>query len=490
MDIRNYSLAGFSVFAGVLLSAATCLAFGSYGSTVNTYCQANAGVQPYTGDCLLCHAASGRATPTTQKDEFSAGNYAYFCPAGPTCTDADGDSFATQGGACGPVDCNDNNAAVHPGATENCTDGVDNNCNGLIDAQDPAAVGCPPVCTDADNDNFATQGGACGPVDCNDANGAVNPAVTEVCNDGIDNNCDGRIDEGCGPVCTDLDGDGIATEGGACGPVDCDDTDATVHPGAQEICTDTIDNNCNGLIDTQDPAATGCSPVCTDADNDNFSIQGGACGAVDCNDASATINPGAQEVCGDSVDNDCDGAIDEGCNVICPDGDGDGYTDAACGGTDCDDQNSGINSGTAEVCGNGVDENCNGTADDTCNSCQDGGVLEIKTATYKTAGHMLSVSGISQIHTTITLRNGVTGSVLAKNIKVKGGKWMKVLSIDADKAPTRVEVINGAGCSTYRDVTVIGAPKDDDDGDDDDHEDKSTPDKPEKKKVRPRGMRR
>jgi hypothetical protein len=471
MGITRNFLIGSSILAGVLLNTATCFAYGSFGSTVNTYCQTNQGVQPYTGDCLLCHTSS-KSAQTTQKDQFLAGNYDYFCPAGPSCTDTDGDGYALEGGACGQVDCDDSDTAVHPGATENCTDGVDNNCNGLIDAQDPAAVGCPPVCTDADGDNFATEGGACGAVDCNDTNASVNPAVTEVCNDGLDNNCDGRIDEGCGPVCTDLDGDGFAAEGGACGQADCDDTDAAVHPAAQEICTDGIDNNCNGLIDAQDNTAINCPTLCTDSDSDGYSADGGACGPVDCNDTNAAINPGTQEVCDDNLDNDCDGAIDEGCAQTCPDADGDGYTDAACGGADCDDSDAMINPGIAETCGNSVDENCNGMADDTCiSACEDGGVLRIKGATYSTRHHKLTVSGISNNDSTITLIDAGTGNILAQGVRVKRARWSVALSMDASMAPARVEVLSSAGCSSYKDVNIIGLPRtENDDDDDDDHD--------------------
>lgn len=61
--------------------------------------------------------------------------------------------------------------------------------------------------------------------------------------------------EGCPPTCTDLDGDGFAIEGGECGPIDCDDTDPDVNPGAIEgpegdrSCFDGLDNDCDGLTD-------------------------------------------------------------------------------------------------------------------------------------------------------------------------------------------------------------------------------------------------
>ncbi|MDJ0701570.1 MAG: PKD domain-containing protein, partial [Woeseiaceae bacterium] len=94
----------------------------------------------------------------------------------PVCTlDGDGDGFFLEGGACGPIDCNDMDAGVNPGATEDCTDGIDNNCNGLVDVDDPVAVNCPvtSVCTDQDGDGFSVQGGVCGPVDCDDDNEQV-----------------------------------------------------------------------------------------------------------------------------------------------------------------------------------------------------------------------------------------------------------------------------------------------------------------------------
>ena len=92
------------------------------------------------------------------------------------------------------MDCNDGDAAIYPGAPEICTDRIDNNCNDLIDAMDPNVRGCPDACTDNDDDDYAVEGGVCGPVDCDDTDPDVNPGEREICDDGFDNNCDANAD--------------------------------------------------------------------------------------------------------------------------------------------------------------------------------------------------------------------------------------------------------------------------------------------------------
>jgi len=353
------------------------------------------------------------------------------------CTDADGDGYAVEGGVCGTVDCDDADPDVNPGATEVCDNGSDDDCDGLIDADDPECV----VCTDADGDGYAVEGGVCGTVDCDDADPDVNPGAAEVCDNGSDDDCDGLIDaddpecaggepsctdsdgglnyevagyvEGIGPngwpytkydlcetsgtyegqlkeffcngttpwpqfhqcpygcadgaclppTCTDSDGDGYAVEGGACGSVDCDDADPDVNPGAAEVCDNGSDDNCDGLIDADDPQCA----VCTDSDGDGYAVEGGACGSVDCDDAKPAVNPGAAEVCDNGSDDDCDGLIDADdpdC-VTCTDADGDGYAveGGTCGPVDCDDASPAVNPGAAEVCDNGSDDDCDGLID-------------------------------------------------------------------------------------------------------------------------------
>ncbi|MGD9170856.1 MAG: putative metal-binding motif-containing protein [Candidatus Thiodiazotropha sp.] len=186
----------------------------------------------------------------------------------PDCTDADGDGFFVEGESCGTsADFDDNDASAYPGAPEDCTDGIDNDGNGLVDASDPNAVGCDVSCTDMDYDGFSIEGDTCGPVDCNDNDPTINPGAVEICDDAIDNNCNGLIDTadmnavGCSLDCTDSDHDGYAIEGEACGAVDCDDDNAEINPGALEICDDGVDNNCNALIDEMDS-------VCQNGEND------------------------------------------------------------------------------------------------------------------------------------------------------------------------------------------------------------------------------
>jgi len=121
------------------------------------------------------------------------------------------------------------------------------------------------------------------------------------------------------------------------------------------------DPNCDGIpLNITPQMAHQC--ILTDKDGDGFSMP------FDCNDNNSFINPGAVEICGDGLDNNCDGQIDETCGTppVCPDRDQDGYTDAACGGADCNDADPTINPGAPEICGDGIDNNCNGLVDENC----------------------------------------------------------------------------------------------------------------------------
>ena len=279
------------------------------------------------------------------------------------CVDVDGSGTCDMGGTVG--DCNDNNAAINPSAVEMC-DGVDNNCNGLID--EASAADATTWYIDVDGDSYGNPAFSiisCSRLlrfvpdftDCNDSSAGINPGALEVCGDAVDQDCSGADlpciptadtdDDGDG-FCEDANGDGICTDGARVR--DCDDTNAAIHPDAAEIC-DGIDNNCDRIVDI----------VLADDDGDSYFS---SC-PRDCVDSDGTINPAAVEVCGDGLDNNCDGM-----DVACPeepdepdpvepeDKDEDGFTIDF----DCNDLNKNVNPNASEIC-DGIDNNCDGLID-------------------------------------------------------------------------------------------------------------------------------
>lgn len=176
----------------------------------------------------------------------------------------------------------------------------------------------------------------------------------------------------------DIDGDGYTPNEG-----DCDDYDAGVHPGLYEAC-DGVDQDCDGEVDEGDPAVVWCE----DADFDGWGDEGTCahtCGpgpglvamdpedAEDCDAGDPAVNPGAEEVC-DLEDNDCDEATDEYVKVQSwRDGDEDTwgvYTEGrsdcvvpdgyATRFGDCDDGNPAVNPDAEDPPGDDKDTNCDG----------------------------------------------------------------------------------------------------------------------------------
>jgi hypothetical protein len=302
-------------------------------------------------------------------------------------SDFDGDGFAAD------VDCNDNDAAVHPEASETC-DGIDNNCDNSIDGAD--AAGASTFYADLDTDGYggsaitATQcdmpsGYVDNSDDCDDNSADINPDAAEIC-DGWDNDCDGLVDDEDDSVDTagystyygDADGDGYGdaeTMADACDAPsgytdnadDCDDMNATVNPESIWYA----DADSDGYGD-----ANGTTQSCDEP-------AGFTGNPDDCDDGDALVNPDAMEICDGNVDNDCDGAADDAdesvdastYSTFYADADGDTYGDDAMpvsqcdlpsgytvDNTDCDDTEILVNPSEVEVCDDGLDNDCSGDA--------------------------------------------------------------------------------------------------------------------------------
>jgi hypothetical protein len=259
-------------------------------------------------------------------------------------------------------------------------------------------VACDPKSevVDADGDGFNNT------EDCDDANALAFPDASEVC-DGIDNDCDGTIDND--PTdgtryYADADGDGygdplssqrtcVPTSGAVTESTDCDDTQSTVHPGAEEVC-DGLDNDCDNAVDEDitetltfyadadgdgygdpDSALLGCAPTSGMVEN-----------ADDCNDSDYLTSPGAAETWYDGIDQDCAGGNDYDADLDGFEGDG---------GDDCDDTEPTTNPGAAEVCSDGIDNDCDGGA----GSCGISGNIAAGDADMTFTGSTQSYAGIS-----------------------------------------------------------------------------------------------
>ncbi|MEY3013011.1 MAG: hypothetical protein RIT45_1746, partial [Pseudomonadota bacterium] len=293
------------------------------------------------------------------------------------CVDGDNDGVPDcQEQSCGAGAASD--GSVYPGAPEIC-DGKDNDCDGSTDED------LPYVGIDGKPGTLA-KGAACGAGVCAGGTAVCAPdgkslvcssadkqQGAENCDNQLDDDCNGKVNDGC--ALTDIDGDGVANE---VEDQQCKHPYARfhseVHPGntAKEACcvpytqlilskdanwtekdaipegaavTDAelaaCDFNCDGKVSP-------CAPGDKDGD--------GVAAPLDCDDNDPMTYPGAAEKCGDGKVQGCIGA-DPACDAT--DADGDGWSGAA----DCDDSDKAVHPGADEVC-NGKDDDCDGHVDD------------------------------------------------------------------------------------------------------------------------------
>ncbi|HIC30664.1 MAG TPA: hypothetical protein EYO76_01985 [Flavobacteriaceae bacterium] len=280
--------------------------------------------------------------------------------------DADGDGFGnpavTQNACTQPsgyvpdnTDFNDNDSNSYPNATEIC-DGLDNDGDGQVDG-DNTNCGVGEVCEngscvtattyylDADNDGYgdasnSTQAGNTPPTgyvldntDCDDTNASINPGATEIPDNSIDEDCDANFSK-----------------------------DYTFY----------ADNDGDGYGDINNSLVASCPAPCN-AEEQMTIPTGYVFNSLDCYDGDASIHPFATENTTDGLDNNCDGNTD--IVYYYQDVDGDGFGDSNDAGTtvnfagsstnrtDCDDNDPNVYFGAQEIV-DGLDNNCNGLVDE------------------------------------------------------------------------------------------------------------------------------
>jgi len=230
------------------------------------------------------------------------------------CMDNDNDGYNSNGGNCGSIDCNDNDASINPGAIE-VYNGKDDNCDGNIDE------GMDIECVFQREDCCGVNHG--GTLQCMEKYQAEahEQYLVESCSPMtvclmVDNSLDyiGAYCEVNESACVmkfrDEDGDGFRDG------IDCDDQNDQVFPGATEQCNG-VDDNCDFLIDENLFRTTTCGVGICSGNTGQETCESGIWQASNCD----PFDNAEDEICDDGLDNDCDGdidAIDEDCLIIIP----------------------------------------------------------------------------------------------------------------------------------------------------------------------------
>jgi hypothetical protein len=326
--------------------------------------------------------------------------------------------------------------------------------------------------------------------DCNDENTRVYPGATEIC-DGLDNDCDGTIDESCTLLITwyrDADWDGFGNakssivsatkpKGYVDNGLDCKDWDGSIFPGGFEDA-DGKDNDCDGEVDE----GLYCRILWyLDGDNDgygrnsttrwscvkpnNYVWEGG-----DCNDRDASIFPYAPEL-EDGKDNDCDGVVDDGLACLKPwylDGDRDGYgrnstttIRYSCTrpnssyvevGGDCKDNDASVYPGAPEWC-DGKDNDCDGQKDEACS-------IPMVTGDQKPVNTAKPLAQATEPELAVTLWPNPARDVLMVRLDdFEPGKKLEMVLMQADGRAVSAQSLVPAvkGQQVRMDVRALGA---------------------------------
>jgi hypothetical protein len=273
-----------------------------------------------------------------------------ICGCGTEDIDSDGDGYY----AC-INDCNDSNAAIHPGADDSTCNNVDDDCDGLTDEEyAPEATSCGIGACGATGETSCVAG------EVEDSCTEGTP-VTEVC-DNLDNDCDGTVDEDLIQATSCGVGECGATGIETCnaGVLECNAVPGT--PAADDSVCNGIDDDCNGQVDEDyTPTATTCG-VGECSASGQLICQGGAE-----TDTCTPGTPAADDSVCDGLDNDCNGQVDEDYVV----------TATNCGvgaclasgqlecqaGAEVDTCTAGAPAADDSTC-NGIDDDCDGEVDE------------------------------------------------------------------------------------------------------------------------------